>query len=247
MAQIDDAVSKGATVHLGGHRIDGPGAFVEATVLSGVTPGMRAYREELFGPAAAVYRVAVDEAAELANSSAFGRRSRLLQRREAGGGGGTKRSGVGRELGPLGIDEFVNKKLIYTPPPAVERLPCSLTAWRLACQRQPTSALACPCPMPCSGFRYPRWPCARALKPRHRARRETITRRPAGEVSDPRARCIRLLAAPVFAGEASASGAGGLASQEGQQVGVELVLMGVREAVRRARIVDFRCVLDELR
>ena len=49
MDQIDDAVSKGATVHTGGHRVDRPGAFVEATVLSGVTPAMRAYTEELFG------------------------------------------------------------------------------------------------------------------------------------------------------------------------------------------------------
>ena len=73
MAQIDDAVSKGATVHLRGRRIDGPGAFVEATVLSGVTPDVRAYREELFGPAAVAYQVAdADEAVELANSSAFG-------------------------------------------------------------------------------------------------------------------------------------------------------------------------------
>ena len=144
MAQIDDAVSKGATVHLGGHRIDGPGAFVEATVLSGVTPEMRAYREELFGPAAVVYRVAgADEAVELANSSAFGLggavfcsdeklavevAARLdvgmawVNTAELGGPelpfGGTKRSGVGRELGPLGIDEFVNKKLIHTPPAA---------------------------------------------------------------------------------------------------------------------------------
>ena len=58
MEQIDDAVSKGATVHLGGHRVDRPGAFVEATVLSGVTPEMRAYSEELFGPAAVIYKVA---------------------------------------------------------------------------------------------------------------------------------------------------------------------------------------------
>ncbi len=144
MAQIDDAVSKGATVHLGGHRIDGPGAFVEATVLSGVTPDMRAYREELFGPAAVVYRVAdADEAVELANSSAFGLGGAVfcsdeklavevadrldvgmawVNTAELGGPelpfGGTKRSGVGRELGPLGIDEFVNKKLIHTPPAA---------------------------------------------------------------------------------------------------------------------------------
>jgi succinate-semialdehyde dehydrogenase/glutarate-semialdehyde dehydrogenase len=142
MAQVDDAVSKGATVHLGGHRIAGPGAFVEATVLSGVTPDMRAYREELFGPVAVVYRVAdADEAVELANSSTFGLGGAVFCSDEKlavevadrldvgmawvnsaeGGGpelpfGGTKRSGVGRELGPLGIDEFVNKKLIHTPP-----------------------------------------------------------------------------------------------------------------------------------
>ena len=139
MTQIDDAVSKGATVVLGGHRIDGPGAFVEATVLSGVTPDMRAYREELFGPAAVVYRVAdADEAVELANSSAFGLGGAVfcsdeklavevadrldvgmawVNTAELGGPelpfGGTKRSGVGRELGPLGIDEFVNKRLFY--------------------------------------------------------------------------------------------------------------------------------------
>ena len=142
MGQIDDAVSKGATVHLGGHRIDGPGAFVEATVLSGVTPQMRAYHEELFGPAAVVYKVAsADEAVDLANSSSFGLGGAVFSSDEAlamdvadrlevgmvwinrpeGGGpelpfGGTKRSGVGRELGPLGIDEFVNKKLIHTKP-----------------------------------------------------------------------------------------------------------------------------------
>jgi succinate-semialdehyde dehydrogenase/glutarate-semialdehyde dehydrogenase len=143
-AQIDDAISKGATVHLGGHRVDGPGSFFEPTVLSGVTPEMRAFREELFGPAAVVYKVAsADEAVELANSSAFGLGGAVFSSDEAlavdvadrldvgmawvnsaeGGGadlpfGGTKRSGVGRELGPLGIDEFVNKKLMHTPPEA---------------------------------------------------------------------------------------------------------------------------------
>ena len=51
----------------------GPGAFVEATVLTDVTPDMRAYSEELFGPAAVVYRVAdADEAVALANDSSFG-------------------------------------------------------------------------------------------------------------------------------------------------------------------------------
>jgi len=142
MGQIDDAVAKGATVHTGGHRIDRPGAFVAATVMSGVTPQMRAYSEELFGPAAVVYRVRdADEAVELANSSSFGLGGSVwttdealaaqvadrlevgmvwINRTEGGGPelpfGGTKRSGVGRELGPLGIEEFVNKKLIHTKP-----------------------------------------------------------------------------------------------------------------------------------
>jgi succinate-semialdehyde dehydrogenase / glutarate-semialdehyde dehydrogenase len=142
MSQIDDAVSKGATVHTGGHRVDRPGAFVEATVLSAVTPEMRAFSEELFGPAAVVYRVKdADEAVALANASSFGLGGSIwtadealaerladelevgmvwINRIEGGGAelpfGGTKRSGVGRELGPLGIDEFVNKKLIHTKP-----------------------------------------------------------------------------------------------------------------------------------
>jgi succinate-semialdehyde dehydrogenase/glutarate-semialdehyde dehydrogenase len=141
MAQIEDAVSKGATVRTGGKRLDGPGAFVEATVLTDVTPDMRAYHEELFGPAAVVYRVtSADEAVALSNSSSYGLGGAIystdipaaialadrldtgmvwINEPEGGGAdlpfGGTKRSGVGRELGPLGIDEFVNKKLIHAP------------------------------------------------------------------------------------------------------------------------------------
>ncbi len=134
-------MAKGAVVRTGGKRVDRPGAFVEATVLTGVTPDMRAYREELFGPAAVVYRVAdAAEAVALANDSAFGlggvvwsadleKAQQVADQLDTGmvwinsaqGSfadlpfGGTKRSGVGRELGPYGIDEFVNKKLIYTP------------------------------------------------------------------------------------------------------------------------------------
>jgi succinate-semialdehyde dehydrogenase / glutarate-semialdehyde dehydrogenase len=143
MGQIDDAVDKGATLRTGGKRVDRPGAFVEATVLTDVTPEMRAYREELFGPAAVIYQVAdASEAVELANNSAFGlggvvfsadpaRAQEVADLLDTGmvwinspqGSmadlpfGGTKRSGVGRELGSYGIDEFVNKKLIYTPAP----------------------------------------------------------------------------------------------------------------------------------
>jgi succinate-semialdehyde dehydrogenase/glutarate-semialdehyde dehydrogenase len=139
--QIRDAVDKGATLHTGGSLVDGPGAYVQPTVLTGVTRDMRAFSEELFGPAAVIYKVSsADEAVELANSSPYGlggavfsadedRALDVADRLESGmvwingvSGtqedlpfGGVKRSGVGRELGRFGMDEFVNKKLIRTP------------------------------------------------------------------------------------------------------------------------------------
>jgi succinate-semialdehyde dehydrogenase / glutarate-semialdehyde dehydrogenase len=137
-AQIRDAVDKGAVLHAGGRAVDGPGAYLEPTVLTGITPEMRAYREELFGPVAVVYKVSSDqEALELANNTPYGlggavfstdpERARALARQldvgmtnvnGVGEGadmpfGGVKRSGFGRELGPLGMDEFVNKRLFY--------------------------------------------------------------------------------------------------------------------------------------
>lgn len=141
LAQVQDAVDKGATVRTGGRRAEGPGAYVPPTVLTGVTPGMRAYREELFGPVAVIYRVtSLDEAVELANDSPYGLGAAVFHRDvevaravadrldtgmvflnqvEDGGPelpfGGTKRSGFGRELGPLGIEEFLNKKLVHRP------------------------------------------------------------------------------------------------------------------------------------
>jgi len=144
MAQVNDAVDKGAKVRTGGTRPDLPGAFVEATVLTDVTEQMRAFREELFGPVAVVYKVAdADEAVALANDTPFGLGGAIFHTdptiamdianrldtgmvwiNEAEGGGpdlpfgGTKRSGVGRELGPYGIDEFVNRKLIHVPAAA---------------------------------------------------------------------------------------------------------------------------------
>jgi succinate-semialdehyde dehydrogenase/glutarate-semialdehyde dehydrogenase len=139
LAQVQDAVSKGATLHAGGTLAEGKGAYFAPAVLTGVTPEMRAYREELFGPVAVVYRVRSDEeAVQLANAVDYGlggavwstdeaRATAVAERLEvgmanvntpAGEGadlpfGGTKRSGFGRELGPLGIDEFINKRLFY--------------------------------------------------------------------------------------------------------------------------------------
>ncbi|GAA1820426.1 NAD-dependent succinate-semialdehyde dehydrogenase [Planosporangium flavigriseum] len=142
VSQIQDTVAQGATLVLGGKRIDRPGAFVEATILTDVRPGMRAYHEELFGPAAVVYQVAdEDEAVALANDNPYGlggvvmcrdlvRARRVAERLDTGmvwinhptssspelPFGGIKCSGYGRELGDLGIQEFVNKKLIRTFP-----------------------------------------------------------------------------------------------------------------------------------
>ena len=136
--QVDRAVDQGATVLTGGKRVDGPGAFFEPTLLSDVTPENDAYREELFGPVGVVYKVAsADEAVELTNSSSFGlsgsvwsadedKAREVADRLEVGMAfvnehgttmpglpfGGVKRSGFGRELGPWGMEEFVNKKLV---------------------------------------------------------------------------------------------------------------------------------------
>jgi succinate-semialdehyde dehydrogenase / glutarate-semialdehyde dehydrogenase len=141
-AQIQDAVDKGATVLAGGGRPDLPGAFVEATILTDVTPDMRAYKEELFGPAAVVYKVAdEEEAIALANDTDYGlgaavfssdldRARAVADRLEAGmvwinqitGSsaelpfGGVKRSGYGRELSELGMFEFANRKLTRVMP-----------------------------------------------------------------------------------------------------------------------------------
>ncbi|WP_328988401.1 NAD-dependent succinate-semialdehyde dehydrogenase [Kribbella sp. NBC_01245] len=135
--QVEKAVRQGATLRTGGGRI-GPGAYLEATVLTDVTREMDAYYEEIFGPVVIVFRAETEaEAIELANDSPFGlgasvfgtdpeRGRRVADQIEAGmvylnsaGGsqadlpfGGIKRSGIGRELGPAGIEEFMNKKSI---------------------------------------------------------------------------------------------------------------------------------------
>jgi len=134
--QYQDALDKGATALVPGGRVDGPGAFFAPAVITEITPDMRVYSEEAFGPLAMVYRVPdAGAAVALANSSSYGlggtvfgedldEARRVAGRLDTGGVGinnflgapieipfgGTKRSGVGRELGRSGMDQFANIK-----------------------------------------------------------------------------------------------------------------------------------------
>ncbi|UCF39924.1 MAG: NAD-dependent succinate-semialdehyde dehydrogenase [Gemmatimonadota bacterium] len=138
--QVEESVARGAEVLLGGERPDAPGAFYPPTVLAGVTPGMPAYDEEMFGPVAAII-AARDEAdaVRIANDSVFGLGAAVFTRDVARGEriaaeeleagscfvnafvksdprlpfGGIKESGYGRELSVFGIREFVNIKTVY--------------------------------------------------------------------------------------------------------------------------------------
>ncbi|WP_306232045.1 aldehyde dehydrogenase family protein [Agrococcus beijingensis] len=135
--QTAAAVAEGAQVLAGA--VGEPGdTRVRPALLGGVTAEMQAYREELFGPVGTVYRAKdVDDAVRIANDTPFGLGARLFcsdpelalavaDRLDSGmvainGAGaedydmpfgGTKRSGFGRELGPHGMEEFMNKKLV---------------------------------------------------------------------------------------------------------------------------------------
>ena len=136
--QVTRAVAGGATVVMGGGRVDRPGAFMQPTILADIQPGNPAFREEFFGPVALFFRVKnEDEAVALANDSDFGlggsvftqdvaRGKRVASRVDTGmmfvnqptwtlpelPFGGIKNSGYGRELSSMGIHEFVNKKLV---------------------------------------------------------------------------------------------------------------------------------------
>jgi len=138
LKQVDVAVKHGAKVLMGGKRIDRPGSFMQPTILTEVQPDNPAFRDEFFGPVAMFFRVKDEDAAiALANDSDFGlggsvftkdlaRGKRVASRVDTGmmfinniswsdaelPFGGIKNSGYGRELGDMGIQEFVNKKLI---------------------------------------------------------------------------------------------------------------------------------------
>ena len=136
--QVKRAVDGGAKILLGGKRVDREGAFMQPTILTNMLPDNPTYYEEFFGPVAVFFTVKDEkEAIALANDSPFGlggsiftqdieRGKKVADQIDAGmvfinhptwtqadlPFGGTKGSGYGRELSELGIDEFVNKKLI---------------------------------------------------------------------------------------------------------------------------------------
>lgn len=138
-AQVQSTVTQGAQVLLGGSKLKGEGNYYAPTVLGGVGPGMTAFVQETFGPVASLI-VARDaeHAVDMANDSDFGlsgaiwsadkTAAKLLARRIESGGvfingfsasdprvpiGGVKSSGYGRDLGRLGVHEFMNAQTVW--------------------------------------------------------------------------------------------------------------------------------------
>jgi succinate-semialdehyde dehydrogenase / glutarate-semialdehyde dehydrogenase len=144
---VQEAVDKGATVVTGGKRVDRPGWYYEPTLVTGVTPEMGIYSEEVFGPVAALFTVAdVDEAIRIANDHVYGlganlwsedaeERARFVRDVQSGMAfvngmvtsypelpfGGVKQSGYGRELTELGMYEFTNAKTVWIGPRSSEQ------------------------------------------------------------------------------------------------------------------------------
>ena len=142
-ALVGDAVDRGAEVVTGGNRIEGPGSFYEATVVTGVRPGSDITRQEIFGPVLAVSTFASEEEAlRSANDTEYGlvgyaftrdlaRGQRVVERLDTGmvglnvgvisnaaaPFGGVKESGLGREGGLEGIGEYLSTKYTLTPDP----------------------------------------------------------------------------------------------------------------------------------
>jgi succinate-semialdehyde dehydrogenase / glutarate-semialdehyde dehydrogenase len=138
-SQVRQTVDAGARLLIGGRRLDRPGYWYAPTALTGVTESSPAYRDEVFGPVAMLFRVPdLDAAIRLANDVPLGlgasawtredrERVRLIDELEAGlvfinamvasdprlPFGGVKQSGYGRELGPFGMREFLNIKTVW--------------------------------------------------------------------------------------------------------------------------------------
>jgi succinate-semialdehyde dehydrogenase/glutarate-semialdehyde dehydrogenase len=142
-AQVDDALKKGARLLAGGKRVGNKGWYYAPTAIADIPENALAWREEVFGPVALLFRVkSLDQAIAMANATDFGlgssawtrdakEQERFVNELEAGMTfinsmvasdprlpfGGVKRSGYGRELSRDGILEFVNRKAISIAPP----------------------------------------------------------------------------------------------------------------------------------
>jgi succinate-semialdehyde dehydrogenase/glutarate-semialdehyde dehydrogenase len=138
LTQIQGAKAAGARIVLGGKRIDRPGFYLEATIITDIAQDNPLYQQETFGPVLSFYVVdSEEEAIKLANATRFGlgsavfsadveRAKKVADKIEAGmvfinsiaysapeiPFGGVKNSGYGRELSELGVGEFVNRKLV---------------------------------------------------------------------------------------------------------------------------------------
>ncbi|WBU47333.1 succinate-semialdehyde dehydrogenase [Kosakonia pseudosacchari] len=138
-AQVEASINEGATLLLGGEKLTGEGNYYPATVLSGVTPEMTAFRQELFGPVAAIATARdAQHALAMANNSDFGlsatvftadpaQAQHFAEQLECGGVfingysasdarvafGGVKKSGFGRELSHFGLHEFCNIQTVW--------------------------------------------------------------------------------------------------------------------------------------
>ncbi len=140
---VRDAVDRGASIRVGGEKLDRPGTFYAATVLTDVAPGSRILSDEIFGPVVAIVSFTdEDDAVRIANDTEFGlvsyvytrdlaRGQRMIERLETGmmglnvgvvsnpaaPFGGWKLSGLGREGGAEGIHEYLQTKYTLTPDP----------------------------------------------------------------------------------------------------------------------------------
>ncbi len=138
-ADVQKTIKAGARLLTGGKRVDRPGNFYAATVLTNIPEDSPAYCDELFGPVASIFRAKdAQDAIRIANSSPFGlgasawtkdesEREQFINGLESGmvfinrmvasdpriPFGGVKRSGLGRELGVYGIREFTNIKSVW--------------------------------------------------------------------------------------------------------------------------------------
>jgi len=137
--QVERSVAEGARLVMGGHKLEGAGNFYAPTILADVRPGMTAFKEELFGPVAALITACdAEHAIELANDSEFGlggtiwsgdvaKANRIAAQIDTGGVfingdvasdprltvGGVKKSGFGRELSSFGLYEVCNIQTIW--------------------------------------------------------------------------------------------------------------------------------------